>query len=492
MSVYNKSLKKQCNKENYTTKISLIKIMTDNIYSNTTTSDSPDNSTDASASPTSFYSTLEASSTILKRKGRITILLGAGCIMDINNAQSASTSAITKLITDQSSYEDETSKAFANALNNYKIKFDLDRKKCNFEDLYYAATLLGHYIDSNGDRILKSLFELKKTVENENESTNNDDVIETSSTNYIDPQDSVIASLKKLSADKTDNLTYKKNIVDMQPIPLASFILKQISTSVSQYCIGEDEDLSNNSSLKYYYTFFKKMDEWSEGGCDIYTLCYDNLVEKSLQGNYVDGFVKHDNQDRSIFNPIESLENRSTNIVNHLHGSIYYSLNIDSNGMGEWSRVFDYAKTVNNCPGAFLIEGCAKESFILSPIITGLNKTENLISEPFRSYYSNFNNSVLNNDITIIIGYSFSDVHINQVLYTARRIKPENNIIIISPDKTAVSPQFEYLSRDCGEYEREKIEKNGKIWYTVGFKKAVEETDLMTVLKSLIKSRINP
>ena len=58
----------------------------------------------------------------------------------------------------------------------------------------------------------------------------------------------------------------------------------------------------------------------------------------------------------------------------------------------------------------------AKEQYLALPIITGLHKTDKITFAPFNFYHANFANRICANNTLLIVGYSFGDLYLNQLL----------------------------------------------------------------------------
>ena len=143
----------------------------------------------------------------------------------------------------------------------------------------------------------------------------------------------------------------------------------------------------------------------------IYTLNYDTWLNK--HANYFDGFSNNNfDRDKVLFN-------RNTNCHYNLHGCILWQLFADLKKLSEpeeWKNHQSFA--------GYTI---AREAILPSPIITGYNKLTRINSSPFLEIFHSFTQDCIEADSILIIGYSFSDPHINNIL----RLKPDKTKIII-------------------------------------------------------------
>lgn len=166
------------------------------------------------------------------------------------------------------------------------------------------------------------------------------------------------------------------------------------------------------------------VDFWrNHKGWDVFNLNYDSVVEQSLDV-YNDGFVPiGENPEVAHFAPDMYLNNpQHLPTVSHLHGSIYFSeyhipeFNY-SHSHRDLYRCLNYEvaererKVVQCSP-----QTQAKEQYLASPIITGLHKTDKITFAPFNFYHANFANRICANNALLIVGYSFGDLYLNQLL----------------------------------------------------------------------------
>jgi hypothetical protein len=57
-----------------------------------------------------------------------------------------------------------------------------------------------------------------------------------------------------------------------------------------------------------------------------------------------------------------------------------------------------------------------REPLIATPIISGYHKLERMKFNPYLQFYYSLQNDILNSDLLVLIGYSFSDTHINNMI----------------------------------------------------------------------------
>lgn len=292
---------------------------------------------------------------MLNKKKKIVYLLGAGAMIDFGGP---TTSYLT----------DECKKIVENSVLE-KIIDLLDKtydKKYNFETIiaaveylldYAIATQTQGYITVNNTNIVRVLF---KSV------------------------------TKKIDSEKIWDVY--KDLINMVIVEIAKY---------------ESEINPSNKLLSDYLS--RCQDSYK---LKIYTLNYDRLIPNVME-NVNDGTVKVEINKYRLFNyKLKSFISDNFTHFN-LHGSIYLKQ--------EMPRGFYYSVVQSSCPkylkDALVQEGGSpNDKKIFSPIITGYSKSQRIMSEPFNFGFAAFSGDCDDCDHMVIVGYSFSDPHINSII----------------------------------------------------------------------------
>lgn len=121
----------------------------------------------------------------------------------------------------------------------------------------------------------------------------------------------------------------------------------------------------------------------------------------------------------------------SKNTFSNLHGSIHLSLEFISN---QYEIVHnDIIKLYDNALEIY--GGNPNELIIFSPIIIGKNKSQRILDKHFNQNIVTFANDLNQCSTLLIIGYSFSDNHINMLLKQFIQIEKCKVVIIDKTDK---------------------------------------------------------
>src|SRR6185312_9654531 len=142
----------------------------------------------------------------------------------------------------------------------------------------------------------------------------------------------------------------------------------------------------------------------------IITLNYDNVFTRARPGLHT-GFDA-----TGLFNPLSVLDRKDWGFIYHLHGSVHFAMTgvpHDMHGI-TWTT----APAKNHTAHAFgrdwqdSMEGT---SYPRSPFVAGYGKTQQILRQPFRTYFAQVSRLAHEADSLLFIGYGFGDFHLNSV-----------------------------------------------------------------------------
>lgn len=207
-------------------------------------------------------------------------------------------------------------------------------------------------------------------------------------------------------------------------------LIRIVAELVEQY----NFQYKTNSRNLWHTEFWKLLNDSFK--LDVATLNYDTCIEQSLP-KFEDGFEATQYSFKR-FNP-RKLNYSTDSKILHLHGCIHYGYNRSSN-INEYTLEDDfhdlykfesYKEASMQWFGRSNHTAQSAEGAMIGPIITGLKKTDKLITFPYSTYYAAFQNSVIENNALLIVGYSFGDLHINKILERIVRIHGSKRRIVI-------------------------------------------------------------
>lgn len=212
-------------------------------------------------------------------------------------------------------------------------------------------------------------------------------------------------------------------------LPSLSFDYDDISVVMHEYIIRIMDIVH---AYNEYYRCNQRAESWYRDffvlapfKWDIFNFNYDTTIEDTL-GEYEDGYEPISaSRACQRFNPLKLWKNRNDlSTVNHLHGCIdYYYSDSPSEDEGgyRFNDLFKYEgydavrkrMVAHRDSHSVNQDGTVRHA---SPILTGLRKTDKLNCLPFDFYHGNLYNCLIRNRGLIIVGYSFGDLYMNQVL----------------------------------------------------------------------------
>lgn len=161
---------------------------------------------------------------------------------------------------------------------------------------------------------------------------------------------------------------------------------------------------TKNQRLDDFENFIKMYLPDSSWVKRIYTLNYDTLINERF--GYFDGFAKDGNL---VSDKI--LKNTDINCHYNLHGSILWETGINLNRVTKIKKI---KSVLNNIVSSSY--DISREPLISTPIISGYNKSARMKFNPYIQLYYSFQKDIIEADLVLIIGYGFSDTHINNLL----------------------------------------------------------------------------
>ena len=156
-------------------------------------------------------------------------------------------------------------------------------------------------------------------------------------------------------------------------------------------------------------------------------LNYDNIILSTLP-NLRTGFNKNGKFKREL------IHTSSWNFCYHLHGSVYFDMigGDDNTEMHKicWNENLSsiFSNNSSGRSGNITDEGI---DHLSSNIITGLDKSNQLLREPFCSYFMQLDRLIYEADAILFLGYGFNDLHLNNSFPFIRYDKDKIRKVVI-------------------------------------------------------------
>lgn len=170
--------------------------------------------------------------------------------------------------------------------------------------------------------------------------------------------------------------------------------------------------------------FFNSLKEEFELG--FINLNYDNVILTALPDLFTGYNKKSGEFDK------EQFYKNNWNFCYHIHGSVHF----DMNGKGIKTHNITWNNNLNSdfeTRSIFRnVEYTSEGNYHLnSPIITGLDKTNQILKEPFHQYYMKIDALIHESDSILFIGYSFGDSHLNKLFPSHRYNSTKKRQVVV-------------------------------------------------------------
>ena len=210
-------------------------------------------------------------------------------------------------------------------------------------------------------------------------------------------KDGTLVSALEWLHDMPDEYAGRKLVLSQQ-----TFLLEKLADHMRH--LGKAFD-SQSSEFSDYTEFFRRLRERFDFG--IYNLNYDTVARTAWPEAYC-GFDLHGN-----FDPSGVSQRCDWDFVYHLHGSVHHCITADPHRIG-WQE---------NLGGKFLnqveIAPDMAQDFQSAPLTTliaGGFKLDQLLADPYQTFYSTLVRHTQEADALLIAGYGFGDLHVNRAL----------------------------------------------------------------------------
>lgn len=262
------------------------------------------------------------------------------------------------------------------------------------------------------------------------------------------------------------------NEADEEARKIINQVIKEARNFILEKCLNEEniKDKRDSELLEVYKTFYKKLLTRNSTlpRLNIFTTNYDLYSERAMDSlgiHYANGFTggisKYFNP--TIFNYALAekmdLSQSKWNVIDNffylykIHGSVNWVENDDEGKLFKIQEIQD--ATFNTLKD--------KETVMIHPTPLKYNAS---LGSPYSDLFREFQKKLMqNNNILVTIGYSFSDEHINNLIFQAFTIPSFRLIIIGDP-----SP---YDNKDTNITKLQKLD-DSRIWIIGGKNKENE------------------
>lgn len=217
---------------------------------------------------------------------------------------------------------------------------------------------------------------------------------------------------------------------------LHGWLVDKLAEHIREKCIIMPSE--RKAELKRLSDLFESLKDQFEIG--VINLNYDTVVSATCK-DLETGF----NQDTGLFEK-QRLFQGKWNFLYHLHGSVHFEMKGQKHDMHQilWNSNLE-SKFEQNSLGRSSDITTEGYGHLNSTIITGLDKANQLLREPFMSYYSELVRVAYEADAILFLGYGFGDRHLNKCFSYNRFDGKNRKIVVIDwADQNQDSLQFRH------------------------------------------------
>ncbi len=386
---------------------------------------------------------------------RAVILLGAG---GPRGWGAPLTTAITKKLFEDQNYKTKSGENLAKYIYKYLKKDykeeEIDESSINFETIINTLeNIQDYYIPETGGgpnfrESLSAWFSLNKNIYDE-----------IMNYNYNEETRS-IKNLATGHCITCDPLTKEMTYINSAIKNYIFIISLEISKYDNNYYDNEEKK-NLSKKLKEFILFLKDEKDITPR---VYTTNYDRLFQNIFHDtnlNFFDGFdMPLKDENAFIANIPKILNDDQCLTYYNLHGCIYWHYDFLMN-----KTKYEYISKPKEgfCLNPNSIRSQVKigNNPIVYNIVTGYNKLDRTSIQPLKSFQAAFLKDCINTDIIIIIGYSYSDPHIDGLIQNAIENKNPNILKINLNDNS---------NKNLDSNKKEK-------YFYQGFQKFLEDSE---------------
>lgn len=203
---------------------------------------------------------------------------------------------------------------------------------------------------------------------------------------------------------------------------LHSYLIDNLLEYFRTICKSIDTDKGIEiNKLKVFFTNFK-----TDFEIGFVNLNYDNVILSALP-DLETGFDKATGEfDRN------RIYTNTWNFCYHMHGSVHFDLKGNKTEMHKvyWNNDLNstFSQNSSGRSSNYTSEGL---SHLNSAIIAGLDKSNQLLKEPFGPYFMQLDRLIHESDAILFVGYGFNDTHLNRIFPFIRNDNKKRKVVIL-------------------------------------------------------------
>ncbi len=198
---------------------------------------------------------------------------------------------------------------------------------------------------------------------------------------------------------ETEKYSYRHLIIREQ-----GFLLEKLAKYMRE--CSKSLEMESSPFFAYQNIFLKLREQFDLG---IYNLNYDNVARSAWPEAF------HGFNSRGIFDPLCVSLRREWDFIYHLHGSVHHCISSPTYKPSlAWKNNLhdsfeDYKPPIPDMAQDF-------RPIPMTTLIAGSFKLNQILAEPYQTFYAALVRHVQEADAILIAGYGFGDLHVNRVL----------------------------------------------------------------------------
>ncbi|MDE0045909.1 MAG: SIR2 family protein [bacterium] len=182
------------------------------------------------------------------------------------------------------------------------------------------------------------------------------------------------------------------------------FLLEKLARYIRECC---KRDFPLAPGFSDYAKFFRRLQEHFDVG--IYNLNYDTVARTA----WPEAFSGFD--EWGFFDPLIVAQRRKWGFIYHLHGSVHHCI---SHSIARpwivWKNSLEEEFTDRGVPPVDMAQDF--RSIPLTTLISGGFKLDQILAEPYQTFYATLVRHIHEASAILIVGYGFGDLHVNRAI----------------------------------------------------------------------------
>lgn len=245
--------------------------------------------------------------------------------------------------------------------------------------------------------------------------------------------DFILRNADNISTEIDPHVKYYELLLNELLSGIIGHVSKYAYASATHKVYEKKVNAVNNDNFRHWMRSF--IDEGKQ--LRLYTLNYDDIFKQMLEqeGETVfDGFYAFTGPGQ--FYAAADLKRivTDTDVICHynLHGSEFWKVEgLNTSHLPGYQYLKSIPGVIHNSAASIEIE--KGKRILLTNIISGYQKVQKTAISPFRQFFSALDRDCLEAGELYLIGYSYGDEHVNDIIRNARRYNPNLRITLVNP-----------------------------------------------------------